>query len=76
MTEPGGDAWRQTTFFPFALTSRLAAGSALEVKLDLRQLPDRRYGEVPVVDAVATYDADTGRTAIFLVNRSVDAPTT
>ena len=27
MTEPGGIAWRQTIFFPFALTSRLARGS-------------------------------------------------
>jgi alpha-L-arabinofuranosidase len=26
MTEPGGDAWRQTTFFPFAVTSRLRSG--------------------------------------------------
>ena len=26
MTEPGGPAWQQTTFFPFATTSRLAVG--------------------------------------------------
>ena len=26
MTEPGGPTWRQTTFFPFAITSRLAVG--------------------------------------------------
>ena len=25
MTEPGGPAWRQTTFFPFSITSRLAS---------------------------------------------------
>jgi alpha-N-arabinofuranosidase len=28
------------------------------------------------VDAVATYDAETGRTAIFLVNRAQDSATT
>ena len=33
MTEPGGPAWRQTTFFPFAVTSRLARGRALQVRL-------------------------------------------
>jgi alpha-N-arabinofuranosidase len=27
---------------------------------------------VPLVDAVATYDAETGSTAVFLVNRSLD----
>ena len=34
MTEPGGPAWRQATFFPFALASRLARGVTLELKLD------------------------------------------
>src|SRR5215207_10503486 len=34
MTEPGGRAWKQTTFHPFAITSRLAQGRALELKLD------------------------------------------
>ena len=29
MTEPGGAAWRQTTFFPFSVTSRLARGEVL-----------------------------------------------
>ena len=72
MTEPGGPAWRQTTFFPFALTSRLAAGSALEVKLTSDRHQTELYGMVNTVDAVATYDADTRRTAVFLVNRSQD----
>ncbi|MBN9056207.1 MAG: HAD hydrolase family protein, partial [Rhizobiales bacterium] len=34
MTEPGGPAWRQTTFFPFSVTSALARGRTLELKLD------------------------------------------
>jgi alpha-L-arabinofuranosidase len=76
MTEPGGDTWRQTTFFPFALTSRLAVGSALEVKLESDTYQTNTYGEVAIVDAVATHDAATGKTAIFLVNRSQDAATT
>jgi alpha-N-arabinofuranosidase len=76
MTEPGGDAWRQTTFFPFAITSRLATGVALEVKLEAGTYDTALYGEVSTVDAVATHDADTGKTAIFLVNRAQDAPTT
>ena len=76
MTEPGGDSWRQTTFFPLAITSRLAVGEALDVKLDTQTYDTAVYGEVPLVDAVATHDAGTGRTAIFLVNRSLDAATT
>jgi alpha-L-arabinofuranosidase len=76
MTEPGGDAWRQTTFFPFAITSRLARGSALKVTLTSDTYTTAVYGEVPLVDAAATYDAATNRTAIFLVNRSLDAAAT
>ncbi|MCC6495570.1 MAG: alpha-N-arabinofuranosidase [Propionibacteriaceae bacterium] len=76
MTEPGGPAWRQTTFHPFALASRLAQGVALELKLDCPTYRTAAYGEVPVVDAVATYEESDGSTAIFLVNRSQDGPAT
>ena len=72
MTEPGGAAWRQTTFFPFALTSRLARGVALELKLECPTYESARHGVVPLVDAVATHDAETGDSAVFLVNRSLD----
>jgi alpha-N-arabinofuranosidase len=72
MTEPGGPAWRQTTFFPFAAASRLARGVTLELKLECPTYETPRYGDVPIVDAVATYDEEEGRTAVFLVNRSLD----
>ncbi|WP_439590782.1 arabinosylfuranosidase ArfA [Microbacterium sp.] len=76
MTEPGGDAWRQTTFFPFAVTSRLARGSALELKLESPTYETGMYGPVSVVDAVATFDGASGQTAVFLVNRSLDQDAT
>ena len=69
MTEPNGPAWRQTTFYPFALTSRLAQGVALEVKLETDSYATEVYGEVAIVDAVATFDEETGLTSVFLVNR-------
>ncbi|WP_104116423.1 alpha-N-arabinofuranosidase [Arthrobacter sp. B1805] len=76
MTEPGGPAWRQTTFFPFSITSRLAQGSVLELKLDAGTYETGEYGVVPLVDAVATHDDATGATAVFLVNRSQTEETT
>lgn len=75
MTEPGGPSWRQTTFFPFAITSRLAVGDALEVKLESGTYRTEIYGDVNTVDAVATHDAASNNTAIFLVNRSLGEPT-
>jgi alpha-L-arabinofuranosidase len=74
MTEPGGAAWRQTIFHPFALTARLAKGEVLRVEATAPELETARFGPVPAVDSVATYDADLGRVALFLVNRSVDEP--
>lgn len=70
MTEPGGPAWKQTTFFPFALTSKLAKGTALDVKLEADAYSTDVYGMVPLVDAVATFDAGARTTSVFLVNRS------
>jgi alpha-N-arabinofuranosidase len=71
MTEPGGPAWRQSIFFPFATTSRLAKGAALDVRLEAPEYRTATYGEVPLIDAVATYDAEWGTTSVFLVNRSL-----
>jgi alpha-N-arabinofuranosidase len=71
MTEPGGPSWRQTTFFPFAVTSRLARGVTLSVPVSGPTYATAAYGEVPLVDAVATFDAAAGAATVFLVNRSV-----
>lgn len=70
MTEPGGISWRQTTFFPFAITSRLAQGESLRVRIDSPTYETKQYGEVPLVDAAASHDPATGETSLFLVNRS------
>ncbi|MEY9863782.1 alpha-N-arabinofuranosidase [Catenulispora sp. GAS73] len=69
MTEPGGPAWRQTTFHPFSITSRLAAGEVIRPLIEAPMYTTARYGEAGVVDAVATVDED--RAAVFLVNRDV-----
>ncbi|HEV7956485.1 MAG: alpha-L-arabinofuranosidase [Microbacteriaceae bacterium] len=70
MTEPGGPAWRQTTFFPFSVTSRLARGEVLRPRIDVETYATTVYGDAPLVDAVATVDAEVGKSALFLVNRS------
>ncbi|MEV4472481.1 alpha-N-arabinofuranosidase [Nonomuraea sp. NPDC049504] len=72
MTEPGGRSWRQTTFHPFAQASRYAAGDVLRVEPVSPLYETATYGEVPLVHAVATHDADG--TTVFAVNRSVDGP--
>ena len=68
-TEPGGPAWRQTIFHPFAITSRLARGRVLRVAVESPSYETARFGAVPVVDAVATHDDETGDVTVFVVNR-------
>lgn len=70
MTEPGGRSWRQTTFHPFALTSRHAVGDVLRSVLTSPTYATARYGEVPLVDAVAVHDPDPGSLTVLAVNRS------
>src|SRR5215469_9224293 len=69
MTEPGGPAWRQTTFFPFSITSRLASGEVIRPVIETPAYHTARHGEAAVIDAIAT--ADDGRAAVFLVNRDL-----
>ena len=74
MTEPGGRAWRQTTFHPFSLTARHARGEVLQTVVDGPTVETAKFGQVPVIDTVATRDPETGELALFIVNRGVDGP--
>ncbi|WP_307834271.1 arabinosylfuranosidase ArfA [Paractinoplanes lichenicola] len=71
--ESSGPAWRQTTFHPFALTSRLATGEVLDIQIDSPTYATPRFGDVPVIDAVATHEP--GSLTVFAVNRSQNEPT-
>ena len=69
-TEPGGPAWRQSIFHPFAQAARLAKGTVLRVEMVAPTYETQKYGEVPVLDAVATHDEETGDVVLLAVNRS------
>ncbi|WP_460072635.1 arabinosylfuranosidase ArfA [Streptomyces sp. YKOK-I1] len=69
MTEPGGPAWRQTTFFPFAQASRYGRGRVLRVEVDSPTYTTSRFGEVPLLHATAVIDDETGDVTVFAVNR-------
>lgn len=71
-TEPGGPAWRQTTFFPFQLTAAAASGRVVVPAVEGATIETARLGTVDAVDAVATIDGDT--VSVFLAHRDLDAP--
>ncbi len=85
MTEPGGRAWKQTTFHPFALTAAHAKGEVLDVSVDGPMIESLAYGNafrfgeqtkladqpVSVVQAVtAAATWAEAEGTLFLVNRS------
>ncbi|MFI7445125.1 arabinosylfuranosidase ArfA [Nonomuraea indica] len=73
-TEPGGPAWRQSIFHPFALTARHARGEVLRVEPDCATIPTAKYGDAPAIWATATHDAATGEISLFVVNRDRHGP--
>ena len=70
LTEPGGRAWRQTIFHPFAQAARLARGRVLRPLIESSHYATERFGEVPLLHATATFDDDSGDLCLFAVNRS------
>lgn len=72
MTEPGGRAWKQTTFHPFALTARHASGEVLRLAIDVPTYENARFGQSDLADSVATWDEESGELTIFAVSRATE----
>ena len=75
-SEEGGDAWKQTIAYPFEQMRRLAQGQIVQVVASGDKFDSATYTDVPFVDTSATYDAATGRAALFVANRSLDESST
>lgn len=74
LTREGGGAWAQTIFHPFQQAARWAKGEVLLVEPVVDSYDTDLYGDVPLLDATATYDEESGDVTVLCVNRSVDAP--
>jgi alpha-L-arabinofuranosidase len=74
-TEPGGPAWKQSTFHVFAAVAAYARGRSMVARVTAPELTTRRYGDVPAVAASATYDPESGEVSVFLTNRGPTSST-
>src|SRR6185369_3779062 len=61
---------KHTTYYPFALFSKLASGTALDVSVTAPRYETAKFGDMPLLDVSASYDESTNSNAIFIVNRS------
>ena len=75
LTRPDGLLY-QSIYHPFVRYAELASGDSLTpvVAGPMYRAGDR--GEVPALDVSASYDADSGRTTVFAVNRDPENPVT
>jgi alpha-N-arabinofuranosidase len=69
MTVPGGPAWRQTTFFPYAYASRYGRGKALQLALDCPSYATSFAENVSYLDISAVETETDGALTFFIVNR-------
>ncbi|HET6503629.1 MAG TPA: alpha-N-arabinofuranosidase [Amycolatopsis sp.] len=73
MTEPGGPAWRQTIFHPFADTARHGRGQVLRTAVTSPTYDTARYGRAPLLHLTAVAGED-GWLTVFAVNRDTESP--
>jgi alpha-L-arabinofuranosidase len=71
---------RQPTFYPYQFALKYAHGRVLDIQVECETYPIKAAGlradfardeEVPFIDAVASYDAKSGRIAVFVLNRDL-----
>ncbi len=72
LTDKGGKAWRNPTFYPFLHVSKYGRGVALQCLVDSPKYDTSKYTDVPVVDPVAVHNEETGELTIFAVNRAAE----
>nr|WP_308283428.1 alpha-N-arabinofuranosidase [Pseudonocardia nigra] len=75
-SEPGGSAWKQSIAHPFEQVRRHATGEILAVQARSDRYETPKFGDVDLVDAAGTWDAETGTVSLFLVNRDLAEPAT
>ena len=62
---------KQPSYYVFKQVSTLARGDALDVAIKAPLVETKQHGEVSALDVSASFDPETQKTAIFLVNRSL-----
>ena len=65
---------RQTIYYPYSWALEFARGSALELLVESPTYDVSGMGAVGYVDAAATQQTDTGKIALFLLNRDLAKP--
>jgi len=71
MTETGGRAWKQTTYYPLYYASLYGRGQSLGVAVDVPKYDAKAADDVPYLDVAAVRN-DAHTVTFFMVNRHPD----
>ena len=69
MTEQGGPAWRQATFYPFMHASVYGRGTVLNPLVTCGKYDSKDFTDVPYLESAAVYNQEEETLTIFAVNR-------
>ncbi|MDD3243462.1 MAG: alpha-N-arabinofuranosidase [Eubacteriales bacterium] len=72
MTKNGGDAWRQTIYWPYLQASRYGRGKSLRAVVESPKYDTKSFNDIPYLDVSSVYDEKDGYVTVFAVNRSLD----
>lgn len=70
MTQPSGEMWLQTIFYPFYYFANYARGIVLHTQSEGPCYSCEGFSRVPCIDPLVVWNDEAGEIAIFLVNRS------
>jgi alpha-N-arabinofuranosidase len=65
---------RQTTFYPYSWALEFARGATLDLLVESPVYDASRLGEVAYVDVAGTFQLETGKVTLFLLNRDLAKP--
>ncbi|NBD22270.1 arabinosylfuranosidase ArfA [Paenibacillus glycinis] len=71
MTANGGDAWRQTIFYPYMHASLYGRGVSLKPIIRSPKYDSAAYTDVPYLESAVVYEEESGQLTIFAVNRDL-----
>ncbi|WP_079912604.1 alpha-N-arabinofuranosidase [Paenibacillus sp. 32352] len=69
MTQKGGEAWKQTIFYPYMHTSVYGRGVALNPIVSSPKYDSKDFTDVPYLESTAVYNEEKDELVIFAVNR-------
>lgn len=71
MTENGGEAWKQTIYYPYLHASKYGRGVALQPIIHSPKYDSKDFTDVPYLESTAIYNEESDEVTIFAVNRNL-----